>query len=268
MGDLASSSSVAELAKHEDVEEEIEIVKVETEASKVAAHQEYAEALSLSGRRSESVWNRRRFRPRKVLTVAAILVALMLVVGAIYLHLQQKHHLGRLNFHSKDNVPQSEELELDGITLITEAGVAGQTPTPTTTTGTVSETGPNRQMSSECFACLAATATNNVPAFCNDRVPCGIYRISHLYWQDAQQWLRPQNDSLIQDYKGCVVQNSCAERIVEGYVQRYAFDCNGDGRIECRDHIMLHLLGPGGCRKHVEWSGRSPDQCLRDKGLS
>lgn len=123
-------------------------------------------------------------------------------------------------------------------------------------------------MSPECLACLAATATNNVPAFCNGGVPCGIYRISRLYWQDARERLGPHEDSLVQDYERCVVQDSCAERIVEGYVQRYAFDCNGDGRIECRDHIMLHLLGPGGCRRRVEWTGRSPDKCLRDKGMS
>lgn len=121
MGDLASSSSVAELARNVHVEEGIQVV--ETDASKVAAHQEYAEALSLASRKSESAWNRRRCRPQKVLTVAAILVALMLVVGAIYLHLKQKHHLGRLHFHSKNRVVQPEQLEFDGITVITEAGV-------------------------------------------------------------------------------------------------------------------------------------------------
>lgn len=121
MGDLASSSSVAELARNVHVEGEIQVV--ETDASKVAVHQEYAEALSLADRTSESDWNRKRCRPQKVLTVAAILVALLLVVGAIYLHLKQKHRLGRLHFHSKDRVFQAEGQEFDGIPVVTEAGV-------------------------------------------------------------------------------------------------------------------------------------------------
>lgn len=39
----------------------------------------------------------------KLLSTAAILVALLLVVGAIYMHVMQKHHLGRLNIELAAN---------------------------------------------------------------------------------------------------------------------------------------------------------------------
>jgi len=46
---------------------------------------------------------------------------------------------------------------------------------------------------------MATTATDNIPAICRNRgrpeEPCGIYRISHVYWQDALRIIDP-DDSL------------------------------------------------------------------------
>uniref|UniRef100_A0A6P4E6Q9 lysozyme n=1 Tax=Drosophila rhopaloa TaxID=1041015 RepID=A0A6P4E6Q9_DRORH len=222
-----TSSSVAELAQNGE--------GFETDASKVAEHQEYADALSMSGRGRKRIWSRRSCDVRKVISVGAIFIALLLVIGAIYMHLNQKHRLGRLNIPPKKN---------EDFNVVTAAGVAAQTITtfqPSTS-----------QPSAECLACIATTATNNVPATCTNRgrgkEPCGIYRISYDYWQDTLGLIHPE-DSLAQDYKECVVDRECAERIVRSYVERYDWDCNGDGRIECRDHVILHMRGPGGCRR-------------------
>ncbi|XP_043950864.1 uncharacterized protein LOC108028663 isoform X2 [Drosophila biarmipes] len=92
---MEPSSSVAELARNSE--------DVEAEASKVADHQEYAEALSMSGRSCDRRrWNRRSCCTRQVLSGGAIFIALLLVIGAIYMHLRQKHHLGRLHINLKD----------------------------------------------------------------------------------------------------------------------------------------------------------------------
>ncbi|XP_016924775.3 uncharacterized protein [Drosophila suzukii] len=232
---MEQSSSVAELAKNSE--------DIETDATKVADHQEYAEALSMSGRsRTKRRWNRRTCCTREFLSGGAIFIALLLVIGAIYMHLRQKHHLGRLHINLKDR-GRLDVLEED-FPVVTAAAVAAQTittfqPSPT-------------ELGSKCLLCIATTATDNIPAICNNRgrgkEACGKYRISHSYWQDTLGIIDP-DDALAQEYERCVVYDQCAETIVRGYVQRYGDDCNGDGRIECRDHVMLHMRGPGGCAR-------------------
>ncbi|XP_017009563.2 uncharacterized protein [Drosophila takahashii] len=112
---MEPTSSVAELAKNSE--------DIETDASKVADHQEYAEALSMSGQsRSKRRWNRRSCCTREVLSVAAICIALLLIIGAIYMHLRQKHHLGRLHINLKDR-GRLDALEED-FPVVTASGVA------------------------------------------------------------------------------------------------------------------------------------------------
>ncbi|KAH8379955.1 hypothetical protein KR009_008213 [Drosophila setifemur] len=266
--DQASNSSVVELANHGqgvDVETEME-----TDASKVAEHQEYADALSVSGSRSrrQGRWNRRSCSTRKLISVCAIFFALMLIVGAIFLHLRQKHHLGRLHTHLKHHRSRLEE-ENAGLSLVTAPGVASTQSSPTTFLPLPPTSTSTSQLSSECLSCLATTATDNVPAVCKGKVHCGIYRISRIYWQDARERIDAE-DSLAHDYEGCLAVDSCAERMVRSYVQRFASDCNGDGRIGCRDHIMLHMLGPGGCRMHKPleaWVARRMEQCFELKEI-
>ena len=31
-------------------------------------------------------------------------------------------------------------------------------------------------------------------------------------------------------------------------MKRYAFDCNGDGNIDCIDYAVIHKLGPERCK--------------------
>ncbi|XP_016924777.3 uncharacterized protein [Drosophila suzukii] len=112
---MEQSSSVAELAKNSE--------DIETDATKVADHQEYAEALSMSGRsRTKRRWNRRTCCTREFLSGGAIFIALLLVIGAIYMHLRQKHHLGRLHINLKDR-GRLDVLEED-FPVVTAAAVA------------------------------------------------------------------------------------------------------------------------------------------------
>ncbi|XP_017071500.1 uncharacterized protein LOC108108104 isoform X2 [Drosophila eugracilis] len=108
---MEQTSSVAELAKN--------IEDLETDASRVADHQEYAEALSMSGRaRPNGRWSRKSCCTRQVLSAGAIFIALLLVIGAIYMHLRQKTHLGRLHI----NPERVDALEED-FPVVTAAGV-------------------------------------------------------------------------------------------------------------------------------------------------
>ncbi|KAH8322910.1 hypothetical protein KR059_010317 [Drosophila kikkawai] len=234
--DPSSSRSVLELAEEADPETgTVMETEMETDASKVAEHRGYAEALSLSGRSNKRRLNRRSCGTGQILTASAIFFALMLIVGAIFMHLKHKHHLGRLHIHLRDHA--------EHLPLVAAAGVGDQPPPLFA---------PPRLVTDECLACIAIAATNNVPGVCRSKVgdewPCGIYRISPGYWEDAQRLIDPK-DTLARDYKGCVVDDGCAGRIVRSYVERYAFDCNQDGRIECRDHAILHMRGPSGCRR-------------------
>ncbi|KAH8255214.1 hypothetical protein KR038_006044 [Drosophila bunnanda] len=250
--DPSSSRSALELAEEADPETGT-VMGTETDASRVAEHRGYAEALSLSGRSNKRRSNRKSCGTGRILTASAIFFALMLIVGAIFMHLRHKHHLGRLHIHLRDH---SEHLP-----LVAATGVAAQTittfhpatdPPPSPAPQTPPPSPPPWLVSDECLTCIAIAATNNVPGVCRSKGggerPCGIYRISPGYWQDAQRLIDPM-DALARDYEGCVVDDGCAARIVRSYVERYAFDCNQDGRIECQDHAILHMRGPGGCRR-------------------
>lgn len=56
---------------------------------------------------------------------------------------------------------------------------------------------------------------------------------------------------------------------MHGYIKLHARDCNQDGVISCRDHIMLHQVGPTECqtrRLQSEVKERI-NRCLRLKEL-
>ncbi|EDV96129.1 uncharacterized protein LOC6557404 [Drosophila grimshawi] len=164
---------------------------------------------------------------RKLLSTAGIIVALVLIVVAIYMHLKQNHHLGRLYIDLTE--AETEEHDVNEVTVpfeVVSAPAVAALGTP--------------PLSENCLECIAATATANNPAKCNGH-PCSIYRIYRPYWQDAMGRV----DGI--DYESCVSEPNCATDTVRAYLASFARDCDGDGLIRCRDHIMLHQLGPTGC---------------------
>ncbi|EDW69231.1 uncharacterized protein [Drosophila virilis] len=188
-------------------------------------------------------------RIKKLLSSAAIFVALLLIAGAIYMHLKQKNHLGRLNIAlaTKENNVSEVILPFE---VVTAPGVAAL---------------GSPLLSDDCLECIAATATDHKPAMCGPS-PCSIYRISRPYWQDA---IRLGQFIAAQDYESCVSNPECATETVRSFITSYARDCDGDGLILCRDHIMLHQLGPTGCLQRTlpAFSRNRMDVCLRQKEL-
>ena len=41
----------------------------------------------------------------------------------------------------------------------------------------------------------------------------------------------------------CANDKGCAERTVQGYMNKWQTDCNGDGLIDCSDFAAIHKLG-------------------------
>ncbi|XP_022216815.2 uncharacterized protein LOC111070517 isoform X2 [Drosophila obscura] len=247
--DRTSSSSVAELGAADGA------------GAKVADHQDYAEALSLASRRRKRRWNIRSCSTLDLLSVAAVVLALLLILGAIYMHLKQRSHLGRLHIPRREKGKELLDAKALSISLDVAAGVAAQS---------ITTVRPSLlEPSEDCLPCIAVAATDNQAATCGG-MPCGIYRISWLYWMDAQGTSDPDNQPLTQDYEGCVPVASCAEGLVRSYVKRFGYDCDGDGLIGCRDHVILHLNGPTGCRMGKPLSAlaeRRMNKCFSKKDL-
>ncbi|XP_022822578.1 lysozyme-like [Spodoptera litura] len=48
-------------------------------------------------------------------------------------------------------------------------------------------------------------------------------------------------------WSDCARSYHCAKRIIEGYLQRFGKDCNGDGVTNCYDYMMVNGNGGYGC---------------------
>ncbi|XP_053955328.1 uncharacterized protein LOC128861310 [Anastrepha ludens] len=216
----------------------------------------------------------------RVFTVSSLFVSLLLISGSIYLHLRQKHHLGRLHHdqhspaagsvattpttidaHSSASVPASS-----GAPSAAAATSGNSFTTSSVTAAKASQPRWNalpdmdsrsRHITEACMQCICETTTECRPATCGNNVDCGVFRISRPYWLDAGKPAlegdEHNNSNTTKTYYHCVNNIYCATRAVAAYISKYARDCNGDGIIECRDHIALHLLGPRGCAQS-EWN--------------
>ncbi|XP_030384991.1 uncharacterized protein LOC115632125 isoform X1 [Scaptodrosophila lebanonensis] len=199
-------------------------------------------------------------RLHNFLSTLGILCALLLIVGSIYMHLRQKHHFGRMNSERS-----SKSADTTIIVVSEEPSVAAQitavnveqlqpetvqllpiatSPASTATTLKADTTLFPDQISKECLYCIARTATDCKPVFCSDNRMCGIYRISQWYWSDALSYFQWPSTPNINE---CLSDPLCSMEVVRAYIERYSRDCNYDGIVDCRDHILLHLKGPSGC---------------------
>ncbi|XP_054266716.1 invertebrate-type lysozyme 3-like [Macrosteles quadrilineatus] len=100
---------------------------------------------------------------------------------------------------------------------------------------------------------------------------CGPYGITEPYWTDAGR-PRYENGKSKNKYKECTNSASCAELTIKNYMDKYAQDCNDDGRIDCYDYAAIHANGPAGCkgslrrgsikvlRKCLDRSNSSPEE--------
>lgn len=72
---------------------------------------------------------------------------------------------------------------------------------------------------------------------------CGPYLISWAYWADGG---KPGAD-----YVTCANNKICAEHAIQGYMNKWKRDCNGDGIIDCNDYAAIHKLGPHSCNSQA-----------------
>ncbi|KOC65902.1 Lysozyme, partial [Habropoda laboriosa] len=109
-------------------------------------------------------------------------------------------------------------------------------------------TGADTTLSRVCLGCICEAASGcNVTLGCDETV-CGPFRITWNYWADAgKPSLEGKQSTNENEFSKCVNDPSCAARTVQGYMTKFAQDCNGDGNINCDDFLRIHRLGGYGC---------------------
>ncbi|KAI5636588.1 destabilase domain-containing protein [Phthorimaea operculella] len=77
---------------------------------------------------------------------------------------------------------------------------------------------------------------------------CGPYNISRVYWVDSGKVVFPEDDpERNHAWQDCAKNYHCSMRIIQGYLQRFGKDCNGDGVTDCFDYMMVNGNGGYGC---------------------
>lgn len=91
-----------------------------------------------------------------------------------------------------------------------------------------------------CLPCLCSASSGcDLKKKCEGDF-CGPYLISWNYWSDG--------GSPGGDFISCTLNRECAEEAIQGYMKKWARDCNGDGVVDCDDFAAIHKLGPHQCR--------------------
>lgn len=118
----------------------------------------------------------------------------------------------------------------------------------------------NQQVDTTCMACICEAASRcNLTLGCTGNM-CGLFRITYPYWSDAGKPVIDSDDPDSADaWVRCVTEPYCAARTVQGYLDRFKQDCNGDGRIDCFDFASIHHLGGYGCNSRP-WDRKFENQ--------
>ncbi|XP_037088583.1 invertebrate-type lysozyme-like [Pollicipes pollicipes] len=124
-----------------------------------------------------------------------------------------------------------------------------------------------------CLACLCTAATGcDTSTGCEEdggTTICGPFYISQPYWLDANTTVVQQFRDY--DFSRCARDVACAKQTVTSYMTKFSRDCDGDGRVTCLDHGLMHYLGYSQCavpaqRQQAEASAfyHTFSQCLAD----
>ncbi|XP_014221985.1 lysozyme 2-like [Trichogramma pretiosum] len=101
-----------------------------------------------------------------------------------------------------------------------------------------------------CLGCICEAASGcNQTLGCVGDV-CGPFHITQIYWTDSGKPTLDSDKPEATDeeaFARCVNDVNCAARAVQGYMEKYSQDCNGDGVIDCEDYARIHYLGGYGC---------------------
>ncbi|KAM3965645.1 LOW QUALITY PROTEIN: lysozyme [Aphomia sociella] len=97
-----------------------------------------------------------------------------------------------------------------------------------------------------CLGCICQAVSGCKQGTQCEGDHCGLFHITWPYWADAG---KPTINGLSPDdpnaYPSCTNDPYCAAQTVQGYMKRYAQDCNGDGQINCYDYMAIHKGGYG-----------------------
>ncbi|CAH0563640.1 unnamed protein product [Brassicogethes aeneus] len=101
----------------------------------------------------------------------------------------------------------------------------------------------------QCLGCIChASSGCNTTSSCGGDV-CGPFRLTWAYWSDSG---KPTKNNESPDapgaYSNCAGDTYCAALSVQGYMQRFQQDCNGDNKIDCDDFALIHKHGGYGCK--------------------
>jgi len=106
--------------------------------------------------------------------------------------------------------------------------------------------------SPNCLGCICEASSGcNQTIGCSSHAGyhCGPFLISWNFWKEVEQPVLRQGDN--PDRKGafeeCANDLHCAADTVALYLKKFPQDCDGDGRISCLDHAMVHKLGGYSC---------------------
>ncbi|XP_066584156.1 lysozyme-like [Prorops nasuta] len=107
-------------------------------------------------------------------------------------------------------------------------------------------------VSRTCLGCMCEAASGcNTTIGCISEV-CGPFRITWAYWADSGKPYLNNEATGNEDYARCVSDPFCSSRSVQGYMAKYAKDCNGDGKVDCDDYVRIHRLGSYGCEGKLD----------------
>ncbi|XP_026735904.1 invertebrate-type lysozyme 3-like [Trichoplusia ni] len=99
-----------------------------------------------------------------------------------------------------------------------------------------------------CLGCICQATSGCKKGLTCEGDACGLFRITWAYWADAgKPTIRGQSPDDPDAYPNCTNDPYCAALAVQGYMRKFAQDCNGDGQIDCYDYMAIHKKGGYGC---------------------
>ncbi|KAH9635017.1 hypothetical protein HF086_001792 [Spodoptera exigua] len=99
-----------------------------------------------------------------------------------------------------------------------------------------------------CLGCICQAVSGCKQGIQCDGDHCGLFHITWAYWADAgKPTVNGQSPDAPDAYPNCTNDPYCAALTVQGYMRKFAQDCNGDGRVDCYDYMAIHKRGGYGC---------------------
>ncbi|XP_060522272.1 lysozyme 2-like [Cylas formicarius] len=106
-----------------------------------------------------------------------------------------------------------------------------------------------QNLNHQCLRCLCHVATGCDLTMGCVKGYCGPYKISKIYWKDADEVTLPDDDKeRAGAYEDCAISYNCAQKLVVNYMSKYGRDCNGDGVTNCEDYMMINFNGGVQCQ--------------------